>query len=84
MSIEEREIEVINKYLGEEAKKLATGQVMKQVKDGFDDLYGVGKRLQEAIKPYRPLLEEGKETEYLMVVGGILFGNSKIPERGTS
>ncbi len=84
----DKAIEVLNRYLGEEARKLSTGQVLKtvlsEVSDGYEDLCEIGKNLQEAIKPYDYLLEEGKEDEYLRCVGPILFGpNSKISERGT-
>jgi hypothetical protein len=106
--LQEKEMEVINKYLGDEARKLSTGQVMKsidlettknedsdwrkfgtgmdvttitkEISNDFEDLYEIGKKLQEAIKPYRYMLEEGNVVEYLQTVGGILFG--KQPDTG--
>lgn len=99
--LEEKEIEVINEYLGNEARKLSTGQVLKEIKpsikdnkgewgpygtgrdvktvleevsDEYEDLYEIGKKLREAIEPYRYMLEEGNVVEYLQIVGSILFG----------
>ena len=105
--LQEKEIEVLNKYLGDEARKLSTGQVMKGVdleaiknedsgwgkfgtgktvttvtkeaSEDYEDLYEIGKKLQESIKPYRHMLEEGNIDEYLQTVGGILFGNPSAP-----
>lgn len=93
---QDKEIEVLNDFLGKESKKLSTGQVMKEYnfrsfgtgletktvlsdplpKVDWNDLYEIGKRLQEEIKPYRYMLEEGNVVEYLETVGRVLFGKS--------
>ena len=81
----EKEITVLNKYLGDEARKLSTGQVMrstkeilKDVSEEWEDLHGLGKKIQEEIKPYRYLLEEENVTEYLEKVGTLIFGDTNI------
>jgi hypothetical protein len=87
---QEKEITVLNKYLGDEARKLSTGQVMKSaqetlkdVSEGWEDLYGLGKRIQEEIKQYRYLLEEENVPDYLAKVGTVLFENPNLSKRGT-
>jgi hypothetical protein len=79
------EVEILNKYLGDEARKMSTGQIikptknnLKEVSGGWEDLYEVGERVKESIKPYRYLLKEGNATEYIEKVGHILFGNIDI------
>jgi hypothetical protein len=81
--LQEKEIEVLNKYLGDEARKLSTGQVMRSTKEvlkdayeEWEDLYDFGKKIQEQIKPYRYMLEEGNVYKYLETVGRTMFGKS--------
>jgi hypothetical protein len=76
MTEEELQEKELNKYLGDELRKLSTRQVLKYIVP--QELCGVGETLQESIKPYQILLEEDKQTEYLEKVGTILFGNTNV------
>jgi hypothetical protein len=86
---QEKETAALNEYVGDEARKLSTGQViqsaketLKGVSEEWEDLYEAGKRIQEEIKKYRYLLEEENVPEYLAKVGTVLFENPNLSKRG--
>lgn len=47
--LEEKEIDVLNKYLGDEARKLSTGQVLKGTKDAWGP-YGTGRTVKTVLE----------------------------------
>ena len=66
--LSEKEIEVLNKYLGDKARKLSTGQVMKNIdlESGNDwGKFGTGKTVTTVVKEisedYEDLCEIGKK-----------------------
>lgn len=74
--LQNKELEILNNYLGEEARKLSTGQIIKNYKTSayYEDVKDLGQKIREEINPYRYMLEEENVVQYLQIVGTDIFG----------